>query len=63
VISAEGVIDNIAGWLDGKEKLDVFALYDVLALRYGAASPTDYAARLLFDVYCAERDAEAAADG
>lgn len=46
----EGVIDNILGWLNGDEKLDVFAMYDELARRYGAASPTDYCARLLAEL-------------
>jgi hypothetical protein len=43
----EGVRDNIETWLVGEEKLDVAAMYDELARRYGPDSPTNYCSKLL----------------
>lgn len=44
---SQDVIDNIRAWRAGKEKLDVMALFDELARRYGPGSPTNYLAFLL----------------
>jgi hypothetical protein len=49
VIHHEGVYDNIAGWLAGKEKLDIFAMYDLLADMYGPDNPSNHLAKLLND--------------
>lgn len=44
MIEVEGVRDNIRAWMDGTEKLDVFALYDLMAQRFGPDTLTNYLA-------------------
>lgn len=50
-IHMEALADNIEGWLEGAEQLDVRELYDTLTAMYGPASVTDWCARLLRDLH------------
>ena len=49
-MSEQAVTKNLRAWKRGEAKLDVRAFYDALAVRYGADSPTNYAAALWLEV-------------